>query len=47
MWGYGDRGDSPAVAALDPLYATAIVIHAGTEKLAIVGLDLGAGRPGR
>ncbi len=43
MWGYGDRGDSPAVGALDPLYATAIVIHAGTEKLAIVGLDLGRG----
>jgi neutral/alkaline ceramidase-like enzyme len=43
MWGYGDRGDSPAVGALDPLFATAIVIHAGTEKLAIVGLDLGRG----
>ncbi|HEX4071065.1 MAG TPA: neutral/alkaline non-lysosomal ceramidase N-terminal domain-containing protein, partial [Planctomycetaceae bacterium] len=43
MWGYGDRGDAPAVGALDPLYATAIVIQAGTEKLAIVGLDLGRG----
>jgi len=43
MWGYGDRGDSPAQGALDPLFATAIVIHAGKDKLAIVGLDMGRG----
>jgi neutral ceramidase len=43
LWGYGDRGDSPAQGAMDPLYVTAIVIHAGRDKLALVGLDLGRG----
>jgi len=41
MWGYGDRHAALSTGTLDPLRATAIVIAAGTEKLAIVGLDLG------
>jgi neutral ceramidase len=41
MWGYGARHASLSTGALDPLYAAAMVIQAGTNKLAIVGLDLG------
>src|SRR5262245_55398121 len=41
MWGYGARHDALSTGALDPLYATALVIQADTNKLAIVGLDLG------
>lgn len=41
MWGYGGRHDSLSTGTLDPLYAAALVIQAGTNKLAIVGLDLG------
>lgn len=41
MWGYGDRHDAMSVGVLDPLYAKAIVIDVGEEKLALVGLDLG------
>jgi neutral ceramidase len=41
MWGYGARHAALSTGALDPLYATALVIAAGTNKLAIVGLDLG------
>lgn len=41
MWGYGDRHADLSAGTLDPLEATAIVIAAGEEKLAIVGLDLG------
>lgn len=41
MWGYGDRHADLSAGTLDPLEATAIVIAAGDEKLAIVGLDLG------
>jgi len=41
MWGYGARHDALSTGELDPLYATALVIQAGTNKLAIVGLDLG------
>jgi len=41
MWGYGDRHDRLSEGVLDPLYAEALVIAAGGEKLAIVGLDLG------
>src|SRR5437667_1106343 len=41
MWGYGARHDTLSAGKLDPLYATALVIEAGTNKLAIVGLDLG------
>src|SRR6185436_4078408 len=41
MWGYGTRHDALSTGILDPLYAAALVIQAGTNKLAIVGLDLG------
>ncbi|MBM3838213.1 MAG: hypothetical protein FJ398_09640 [Verrucomicrobia bacterium] len=41
MWGYGARHDALSAGVLDPLYATALVLEAGTNKLAIVGLDLG------
>ncbi len=41
MWGYGVRKDSPCQGVIDPLTATAVVIHAGADRLAIVGLDLG------
>ena len=41
MWGYGDRHADLSTGTLDPLEATAIVLAAGEEKLAIVGLDLG------
>ena len=41
MWGYGARHDALSSGMLDPLYAAAVVIQAGTNKLAIVGLDLG------
>jgi neutral ceramidase len=41
MWGYGARRDSLSTGTMDPLLATAIVLQAGEDKLAIVGLDLG------
>jgi neutral ceramidase len=41
MWGYGARHDALSTGTLDPLYAAALVIQAGTNKLALVGLDLG------
>ena len=41
MWGYGDRRDALSEGVLDPLYADALVLSDGKEKLAIVGLDLG------
>src|SRR6185436_19035976 len=41
MWGYGARHDALSTGVLDPLYAAALVIQTGTNKLAIVGLDLG------
>ncbi len=41
MWGYGDRHDALSDGKLDSLYAAAVVIKAGNDKLAIVGLDLG------
>jgi len=41
MWGYGARHAALSTGTLDPLYAAALVIQAGTNKLAIVGLDLG------
>ncbi len=41
MWGYGDRHAKLSEGTMDPLMATAVVIHAGKSKLAIVGLDLG------
>jgi len=41
MWGYGARHDALSTGALDPLYAAALIVQADTNKLAIVGLDLG------
>ena len=43
MWGYGARHDALADGVLDPLFAKAVVVHAGESKLALVGLDLGRG----
>lgn len=43
MWGYGDRHAALSQGTLDPLYAKAIVIHAGKDKVAIVGTDIGRG----
>jgi hypothetical protein len=43
MWGYGARHDALSDGTLDPLMAKAIVIAAGDDKLAIVGIDLGRG----
>jgi neutral ceramidase len=41
MWGYGARHDALSTGVLDPLYAKAVVLDFGVDKLAIVGLDLG------
>ncbi|TVS16432.1 MAG: hypothetical protein EA424_14240 [Planctomycetaceae bacterium] len=41
MWGYGARGDALSTGTRDPLYAKALVIDVGDQKLALVGLDLG------
>jgi hypothetical protein len=41
MWGYGARHDAPSVGVVDPLYAKALVLKAGIESIAIVGLDIG------
>lgn len=43
MWGYGARHAALSQGILDPLYAKAIVIQAGDQKLAIVGTDIGRG----
>lgn len=41
MWGYGARHDALSQGVRDPLFAKAVVIEAGDQKLALVGLDLG------
>src|SRR5512136_546980 len=41
MWGYGARHAALSTGFLDPLYAAAVVVQAGSNKIAIVGLDLG------
>lgn len=41
MWGYGDRHAKLSEGVMDPLMATAVVIQAGKNKMAIVGLDIG------
>ena len=41
MWGYGARRDRLSEGILDPLMAKAIVIEAGTDRVAMVGLDMG------
>jgi hypothetical protein len=43
MWGYGARHDAPCQGVLDPLMAKAIVIAAGGDKVALVGIDFGRG----
>jgi hypothetical protein len=43
MWGYGARHDALSQGALDPLMAKAVVIAAGDDKVALVGIDLGRG----
>jgi neutral ceramidase len=45
MWGYGARHDALSTGTLDSLYATALVLQAGSNKLAIAGLDLGRSLP--
>jgi neutral ceramidase len=41
MWGYGARHDAASVGVLDPLQARALVLVAGSERIALVSLDLG------
>lgn len=41
MWGYAQRHGDLSTGVRDPLYAKALVIDVGMDKLAIVGLDLG------
>lgn len=41
MWGYGARNDKLSEGTLDPLMAKAIVVEIGSERIALVGLDLG------
>lgn len=41
MWGYGARHDTLSTGVRDPLWAKAVVIEAGKDRLAIVSLDLG------
>ncbi|MEZ6074214.1 MAG: hypothetical protein R3C56_00650 [Pirellulaceae bacterium] len=45
MWGYGCCHAALSEGVLNPLFASAVVIQAGDEKLAIVGLDLVVRRP--
>lgn len=41
MWGYASRRDTPSTGVRDPLWAKCVVLESGTERIAIVGLDLG------
>ena len=41
MWGYGARHAMLSQGTADPLMAKAVVIEAGDERLAIVGMDIG------
>ena len=41
MWGYAARHDAPSVGVRDPLFARAVLLDDGNEKLLIVALDLG------
>jgi hypothetical protein len=41
LWGYAARKDAPSVGVLDPLQARALVLAAGTERIALVSMDLG------
>src|SRR3954470_10322331 len=46
MWGYGARHDALSQGVLNSLNAKAIVIEAGDQRIAIVGLDIGRGPTG-
>src|SRR4029077_16687138 len=41
LWGYANRHDAPSTGVLDPLFARALVLSVGKERLALVSLDLG------
>src|SRR5690349_10897056 len=41
MWGYGDRHDAMSDGVLDPMFAKAVVIDVGADKIALVGMDMG------
>jgi neutral ceramidase len=41
MWGYSGRRDAPSVGVIDRPYARALVLEAGSERIALVNLDLG------
>jgi neutral ceramidase len=43
MWGYGARHAMLSQGIADPLMAKAVVIEAGDERVAIVGMDIGRG----
>lgn len=43
MWGYGERHAMLSQGTAAPLLAKAVVIEAGEDRLAIVGMDLGRG----
>lgn len=47
MWGYGARHDALSEGVRDPLLAKVVVVAAGEEKLALVGLDLGRSPGGK
>lgn len=42
MYGYGARGSNVSAGVHDPIFAKAIVLSDGTQKLAVVTLDLGS-----
>lgn len=41
LWGYAARHDKPSDGILDPLRARALVLGVGSERIALVSLDLG------
>lgn len=47
MWGYGARNDALSEGVKDTLWAKALVIEAGGDKAALVGLDIGRGPTAR
>jgi neutral/alkaline ceramidase-like enzyme len=40
LWGYSSR-KSPATGTLDPLYARVLVLETGSQRLALISVDLG------
>lgn len=43
MWGYAARRALPGTSTRDPLFAKVLVVEAGGDRLALIGLDLGRG----